>query len=447
MAQIDDVLDKNWQALKALPNVINVAIGTKNINGQNIGIQSITVYVGKKLPASVLPVANVVPKVIDGIVTDVIELSHPTWTAGETEISKLHPAEQLKRLGHDGPPIMIADNPFINIKPKATAFNQSSDLKIWASPIQNQGSCGECVGYGAIGAVEGKYRIQINNPTDQIKLSEDNAFFCAGGTCGNGMQVTDILNYLLANPVCSETCQPSKNRDIACNIGRCDNWWVDAKKLDKWIAITDIATMKSTLDSQPLIAVMAVHQSFFNYKSGVYHSLPTGDPIVGYHCFSFWGHDEPLQAWKSGRNSWGINWGENGYFNIAYGDSMVDTFAMYQVEVDLTPIPAPPGPNPNPNPNPKPNNGCMPGSAQIAAIKDGGMSKLSALFNSKAISWNIVALLAWQYIISHNMIPASWGNYGGLLIVIVNAIINMLQGQNVAALKTKVSELTARLQR
>jgi C1A family cysteine protease len=221
----------------------------------------------------------------------------------------------------------------------------SHDRKKWMGLIRDQGSCGSCTGFGTIKTWEGCIRIIENNPDSLIDLSERDFFFCAGGTCSSGNDMNTVLNFARDTGTCIEECCPYDGIDHSCGEGRCENWWVNGKKLKSWKEITNVDEMKSILKIMPLVGTMMVHQSFVNYKSGVYHSLGLADPILGGHCISIIDYDDELGAWLIA-NSWGIDWGESGYAWIKYGDSEID-FSMYQI------IPngeIPPQPNPSPSP-------------------------------------------------------------------------------------------------
>ena len=219
-----------------------------------------------------------------------------------------------------------------------------SDLRSWASPIRNQGSCGSCTAFGTIGAWEPYLRIKENNKSYPIDLSERDLFSCAGGSCLFGSQMKPILNRALEG-VCTEECCPYDAKDHLCSQGCCEEWWMGAKKLIAWERVTNILDMKSILDTVPLITTMAVHQSFMNYKSGVYHSLEN-DPVIGYHCIAVLGYSDELEAWLI-RNSWGIGWGMEGYAWVKYSDSEIDK-EMYRIIPDgeIPPEPRPPIPSP-----------------------------------------------------------------------------------------------------
>lgn len=95
--------------------------------------------------------------------------------------------------------------------------------------------------------------------------------------------------------------------------------------------------IKKILKEKPLVSVMAVYQSFLHYRRGVYHPLEN-DPFVGFHCIAVVGYDDDLGAWLI-RNSWGRDWGMDGYAWVKYGTCLM--YAMYELEVDPEPIEKP----------------------------------------------------------------------------------------------------------
>ena len=215
-----------------------------------------------------------------------------------------------------------------------------SDHRKYCSPIRDQGSCGSCTAFGTIGTWEPVIRIAENNPADPIDLSERDLFACSGGFCDYGNTMDDTLNQAL-NGVCLESCCPYDALDHLCGAGRCEEWWVEGKKLIAWKKITEINEMKKLLDSAPLVSTMEVHQSFINYVSGVYHSLGITDPVLGGHCIAIVGYSDGLGAWLV-RNSWGDGWGMQGYAWVQYADSAIDD-AMYQLvpNGEISPTPSP----------------------------------------------------------------------------------------------------------
>ncbi|XP_072404738.1 tubulointerstitial nephritis antigen-like [Chiloscyllium punctatum] len=94
--------------------------------------------------------------------------------------------------------------------------------------------------------------------------------------------------------------------------------------------------MKEIMENGPVQALMEVHEDFFVYKNGVYRHTPTmaEKPETfhrhGTHSVKItgWGeeqvHDGQVRQYWIAANSWGKDWGENGYFRIARGENECD---------------------------------------------------------------------------------------------------------------------------
>uniref|UniRef100_W5L5K0 Tubulointerstitial nephritis antigen like 1 n=1 Tax=Astyanax mexicanus TaxID=7994 RepID=W5L5K0_ASTMX len=91
--------------------------------------------------------------------------------------------------------------------------------------------------------------------------------------------------------------------------------------------------MKEIMDNGPVQAILEVHEDFFTYKSGIYRHTN-----VNYHKAPQYRnhgtHSVRITGWGEERdytgrthkywiaaNSWGKNWGEDGYFRIARGEN------------------------------------------------------------------------------------------------------------------------------
>ena len=58
-------------------------------------------------------------------------------------------------------------------------------------------------------------------------------------------------------------------------------------------------------------------------RSGVYQHVSGG--YAGGHCVSLIGYDDAQGCWIA-KNSWGTDWGESGYFKIAYGQCRIENY-------------------------------------------------------------------------------------------------------------------------
>lgn len=342
-----EVLGRHWRELLEKQNVLNTTVATKFKDGIDTKVPAIVVYVKKKVAAAELSPEHLVPKEIEGVITDVVELAPATWQADKTTVSQLNPERQKRLLGVQEKPIpKVAASTHLTLKTPSGA----SDLIKWASAIQDQLNCGSCTAFGSIGVGEAAFRIKYNDMNACPKLSESHLFFCAGGTCDGGNTVVAVLNQFMKG-VCTEACLPYKDQDQACGAGICSGWWLLAKKLAGWQSITGPAEIKALLDTIPLNTTMAVHQSFFNYTGGVYKNLGPQDPIAGYHDIGCFGYSDPL-LYKIIRNSWGAGWGQNCIINgiPRPGYCLIDPGELDPEMWELIPD----GPVPEPPPTPSP---------------------------------------------------------------------------------------------
>ncbi len=78
----------------------------------------------------------------------------------------------------------------------------------------------------------------------------------------------------------------------------------------------------------PIVGCMDVFTDFFSYSSGIYEHV-TGSREGG-HCMLIYGYSETDDCWLV-KNSWGNDWGDNGFARIAYSSFLMsdDFYPMY----------------------------------------------------------------------------------------------------------------------
>ncbi len=201
--------------------------------------------------------------------------------------------------------------------------------KNYISGIRDQGNCGSCVAFGTAATLEAQARIEAETPAWGIDLSEAELFYCSGQRCSDGWWPSYALDYVKGEGIASEACFEYEDHDMACN--QCDDRASQLLTLNKWYEVINGNQRKQWLDKHgPMVACLAVYEDFYSYKSGVYKHV-TGN-LSGYHCVSCVGYDETEGCWIC-KNSWGADWGDKGFFKIAYHEAEMDTrFAMYGVE-------------------------------------------------------------------------------------------------------------------
>jgi len=180
------------------------------------------------------------------------------------------------------------------------------------TPVKNQGACGSCWAFSAIGALEGLYFIDHN---ELLSFSEQNFVDCVRGQskgCQGGW-MNDAFDYTAENGVETEADYPYTAR-----TGKCSFVSSKAHKVNtKYVNVTRSAeALKTALVAGPVSVAIQANQAVFQfYKVGVIKSLcgaklDHGVLAVGYETIS------GTEAYII-KNSWGSGWGQKGYTYIS----------------------------------------------------------------------------------------------------------------------------------
>jgi len=208
----------------------------------------------------------------------------------------------------------------------------------YVNSVKDQKACGSCVAFGTAAALESRARIIEGipvNATDGSRLpdlSEGHLFYC-GNTlsdpCGMGWWPAAALDFATRTGVVPLTCYPYTAGNQACQPAPCANWQQLVTRVGTWNMLSGITSMKQWLnDNGPLIACFSVYADFYSYTGGVY--AHASGQLEGGHCVCCVGFDDTKSAWLC-KNSWGVGWGEGGYFWIKYGECGIDA-SMWGVD-------------------------------------------------------------------------------------------------------------------
>jgi len=204
-----------------------------------------------------------------------------------------------------------------------------SDVKIYPSwdwrqwgkvtSVKNQGKCGSCWAFSATGAVESLWA--ISNHT-LIDLSEQELVDCSSNFGNSGCQggwMNNAFDFIQQNGLTSEANYPYTATNGTCNytlaaqsnITRIDGYQVPVANSSVWLEI-------SLLTNPVSVAVQADQKIWQLYKGGVVTKncgtdLDHGVLVVGYNSVV----QTPYFIVK---NSWGTQWGEQGYIRIGVQD-------------------------------------------------------------------------------------------------------------------------------
>lgn len=282
-------------------------------------------------------------------IQDAIKEKKFKWKAGMTSVLELSKEEQNRMLG------LTVEKKELDTMKAAIEAAEKSEEKLqalrhvpiaaptsvdwrnkggdWTTDIQNQGVCGSCVAFATVATLESRIDIACKNPNLDKNLSEAQLFYCGCGNCCNtGWNFPPALDYCKNTGLALESAFPYTAGNQPCKTGL-----TPYVKINSWRSVLSLADRKNVLATKgPLVGGMAVYSDFFSYLSGVYHR--TSNDFQGYHAISVVGYDDSKQCWIC-KNSWGPNWGDNGWFMIGYGECKIDTsFAFYDMDV-ICPVP------------------------------------------------------------------------------------------------------------
>ena len=210
----------------------------------------------------------------------------------------------------------------LGCSPRARSFNWAMRGKVTA--VKNQGGCGSCWAFGAMGAYESSYRIRNNISLD---ASEQHVVSCAGaGSCAGGWY-DPVFQWMIGNGNTSEAVVPYTASNGSCNTGlgtpfRAVAWGFVTVKADT----PSVAQIKAALCQRgPIVVAVRATPAFQGYTTGLFNEGAAGQIN---HAILIVGWDDQQSAWRI-KNSWGTGWGENGYMWIRYNTNRVGYAAAW----------------------------------------------------------------------------------------------------------------------
>jgi C1A family cysteine protease len=209
------------------------------------------------------------------------------------------------------------------IAPRVPALPRKVNLQNKCSPVENQGKLGSCTANALVGALE---FLEIKSGAAPINLSRLFVYYnerAIEGTVNQdaGANIRDGVKSLAKQGVCPEKQWPYN--PTAFKRKPPTTCYTVAKKhqITSYHRITSTDEMRTCLsEGYPFVFGFTVYTAFETPavgKSGALDMPAKGEKVLGGHAVMCVGYDDTEQRFLI-RNSWGADWGKQGYFTMPY---------------------------------------------------------------------------------------------------------------------------------
>merc|ERR1712232_1128049 len=219
--------------------------------------------------------------------------------------------------------------------------SQVADSVDWSTnsavvnPVKDQGQCGSCWAFSAVGTVESAYALAAGKLGS---YAEQQLVDCStnGGSQGcNGGWNQYGISYIGSTGIASESSYPYKARDGSCQASSHSKALAAGAVTGYKSVSGSNSALESALNTSPVSVTVAADSSWQLYRSGV---LNKGCSSQVDHAVIAVGYDSSTIKI---RNSWGASWGESGYVRVSTSQS--NPYCLYddapvvaQISADAT---------------------------------------------------------------------------------------------------------------
>lgn len=187
----------------------------------------------------------------------------------------------------------------------------------YVTPVKNQGQCGSCWAFSAVGAIESLLSIQRNETLEN--LSEQQLIDCSSRNngCNGGLMHLAFEDVQEMGGLALEKDYPYIGQKSECLI-------FPRKNLDgfsyRFIEPNNLSAMLLAIQENPLcVAIAADSFEFMFYKEGIFDYDENPELRLS-HAVLLTGYDLTNEPYWKLKNSWSTDWGENGYMRLKMKD-------------------------------------------------------------------------------------------------------------------------------
>jgi C1A family cysteine protease len=199
-----------------------------------------------------------------------------------------------------------------------TSFDWRTENKI--TPVKDQAQCGSCWAFSCTESIESVYMIAKGvNGAQMPPLAPQQIVDCDTGDGGcSGGDLPSCYKYVIsAGGLEKESDYPYHAKDEACkNVRTKDYVKISNFKYVIPSGSSNENTMATFLAASSPISIIVDASSWSSYRSGVLQASQCGHNLD--HAVQAVGYDTGKGYWIV-RNSWGADWGENGFIRLQFG--------------------------------------------------------------------------------------------------------------------------------
>lgn len=243
-----------------------------------------------------------------------------SFKIGLNKFSCLTPAEYRSMLNSYQPAVASTAPVKRRVATRSAPEELDWRVKGAVTPVQDQGSCGSCWAFSAIVAQEGVWAAAGNS---LLKLSEQNLVDCTTTAvgCHGGLPELALAHaidkqggkFMLADDYPYKGAEQICQFDESKGVSHISHIEVYRSEEDLFTCVAELGPTSICFDASTY--------AFQSYTSGIFNCDYCGDAqnhaiaVVGY------GVEDGTNFWIV-KNSWGTNWGEQGYIRIIRGPSI-----------------------------------------------------------------------------------------------------------------------------